>query len=1215
MYKTKLVTMKISLKNHSFLPVILLLSCNLTNATTFAIRDTLKAGIYTKKAKQLTDSSKYDSSAYYYRLAAHEFKKAKQWEKYFSCSNNSITAARKTGQSENLTEEAFNTLTESIKKFGEDHKITGDCYNILGNIYSDMHESDTAMYYFRKALENWITSSDSSGENIAIGYKNIAVIYIEKGQYDSGTVYIRKSLEIFTKLFGEYHEKVAGCYNSLGIIAYHLGEVDSCEKFFSKSAEIKEQVYGPDHPSTAEAYNNLASFYQMTGNYPKALELHLKAYTIRLKKFGLKHSMTALSLNNLGNVYHSLGEIEKSLDYHLKALEIRQAIFDSLNADICMSYTNLGVLYRDMGVYQKSLDYFQKALQIQILRFGLDNPYTANAYNNMGAIYASMGNYNKSLDYLKEALELRRKKGEFTPYVAGSYNNIGAIYKYKGDYELALAYYNRSIQIKKQLFGETHPEIASTIDNIGEIMLIKDNPDSARACFEKSLAMQKQIYGEDNPELASAYINLGATFSKLGNLDEEYNCYLTGLDLTLRNYDTINEWTSDFYGNISTNLLERGFPDSALFYQRKSIDIANKIYLSKHPNLSISYRSLAEIFEKLDNLDSARYYYNKALQVNYNTNLDLKNPDINDILDEEEFIQDLLNLTSIDYKLWYKLNEPDYLNEIVTCFGSVQYIVTDVLSDFTIEETKINLVNLISEKSHIAVDAAYQLYKQTGNTAYRNKTFGFSELTKAAVLQNVIYKCDAEVQSDIPDDLLQDKKSTSGYMDYLGAKLMKYNYVDDLQKQSDERKKDSLVMRLKDIRDEIDQKLIDNNIVYYPNYGSLLPGIKNKLRDEEIILSYFLTDSSVFCFAITSDTVEISKTPLNTNMNELVHHYLASLKKFESENYIANSNILYKLLIKPNTAFLKGKKSINIIPDKYLLFLPFETLVETGETQVDINDFQNLKYLITNYEISYHFNLGLWLKEKETDKKCPVSFLGFAPVFSEKNGEVPAATSVQPVLAEIKSKELLRSVSLDGNNFNELPYTKQEIDTLKNLFETKGYHSKTFLFQDASEKNFRNEAHNFRFIHIASHGIVDNKNAELTGLVFAPPVDNQNATFLNDSVDMNNGILYAHELYNMNINADLVVLSACETGLGKFEKGEGILGLTRGFLYAGVPNIVYSFWKVDDKSTMQFMTSFYKKILDNKSYSVALRETKLEMIKNSNTAYPLFWGSFALIGN
>jgi CHAT domain-containing protein len=101
----------------------------------------------------------------------------------------------------------------------------------------------------------------------------------------------------------------------------------------------------------------------------------------------------------------------------------------------------------------------------------------------------------------------------------------------------------------------------------------------------------------------------------------------------------------------------------------------------------------------------------------------------------------------------------------------------------------------------------------------------------------------------------------------------------------------------------------------------------------------------------------------------------------------------------------------------------------------------------------------------------------------------------------------------------------------------------------------------------------------------------------------------------MNINADLVVLSACETGLGKFEKGEGILGLTRGFLYAGVPNIVYSFWKVDDKSTLQFMTSFYTKILNNKSYSEALREAKLEMIRNNNTAYPLFWGSFALIGN
>ena len=119
--------------------VVLLLSCNVINASTFASRDTLKAGIYIKKAKQLTDSSKYDSSAYYYRLAAHEYKKARVWEKYFSCLNNSITAARNMGQPKNLFTEAFSNLDESKKKFGENNKITGDCYNILGNIYSDMH--------------------------------------------------------------------------------------------------------------------------------------------------------------------------------------------------------------------------------------------------------------------------------------------------------------------------------------------------------------------------------------------------------------------------------------------------------------------------------------------------------------------------------------------------------------------------------------------------------------------------------------------------------------------------------------------------------------------------------------------------------------------------------------------------------------------------------------------------------------------------------------------------------------------------------------------------------------------------------------------------------------------------------------------------------------------------------------------------------------------
>ncbi len=1197
-----------------FLSVALLICINQLEIASQAGRDTLKANDFLIKARYLSDSALFDSSAVYYRMAAGEYRHAKQWERYFYCTNNSITQKRKAGKQEGLSEQAYTDLNLAKKKFGDVHTITGDCYNIIGNLLADANENDSALLFFGKAVEIWKSCGSEADDKIATGYKNIGAIYIDIGDYDSGTVYINKSLEIFRRLFDEDHEFTAGCYNSLGIIAYHMGDVDDCEKYFTKSVEIKEHVFGTSHPATAEAYNNLASLYEMTGDYQRALDLQLKAYRIRMDKLGPKHPMTALSLNNLGNVYHALGNIDKSLACHTRALEIRQEIFDSLHADLCMSYTNLGVLYRDMGMYLKSLYYFEKALHIQLIKFGLNNPYTASAYNNMGAIYASMGNYDESLKYLKKALELRKQKGECTPYVAGSYNNIGAIYKYKGDYELALAYYSKSIEIRKQLFGDIHPDIASTIDNIGVVMLDKEQADSARNCFKKSIEMLKQIYGEENSELASEYLNLGTAYAKLGDLDAEYTSYLTGLDLVLKDYGPENEYVALFFGNISTNFMEREFADSALFYQRKSIEIGKKIYQTKHPELAVSYRMLAEIFERLEVLDSARSYFIKALQTNYKDNLTMANPDMNNILDAVEFVHDLLNLAQADQKLSQVQKNYDYLDEAIVCFEKVRQLLPEIFCDFTTEETKIDLVNLISGKSQIAVSAAILLFKETGDITYRNKAFEFSELNKATVLQNVMYKCEAEVESDLPAEILQDKVSTMSYLDYLSGRMKKNSYENDSQRITDETRADSLVLRLKDIRETINEYLAGDDLLHDPLYGASIKDVRRKLAPDEALLSYFLADSSIYAFVITNDTMTVTNSPVSMNMEDLVEGYLSSIRKYESENYLKYSKMLYDLLISENLNYLKDKTSITIIPDKCLLYLPFETLTSSDRKTLNLDDFSEIKYLVSDFDIRYHYSTGLWLKNKEIIPAQNKNFLGFAPVFTDIEKEYPNEATGQKYLTSITDKKLVRSVSKDGVHFSELPYTRLEIDSLKTLFEEDGYNTDIYLYDIASEENFKRDVAGHNFVHIATHGIVDSENAELSGIIFASP-QLQSPDSPDEVIsDLNDGILYAREIYNLDLNADLVVLSACETGLGKLEKGEGMMGLTRGFLYAGVPNIVYSYWKVGDQNSLEFMISFYKNVLHNKSYAQALRSTKLTMISNSDTSFPFFWGGFALIG-
>ena len=194
------------------------------------------------------------------------------------------------------------------------------------------------------------------------------------------------------------------------------------------------------------------------------------------------------------------------------------------------------------------------------------------------------------------------------------------------------------------------------------------------------------------------------------------------------------------------------------------------------------------------------------------------------------------------------------------------------------------------------------------------------------------------------------------------------------------------------------------------------------------------------------------------------------------------------------------------------------------------------------------------------------------------------------------SNETFRSTVINGKNFEELKYSEWEVKSIIKLFaENKDKTSLGYFYSDATENAFKSSIKNFNIVHIASHSFINEDQPQISGIVFAQPTDSTNTE---------DGILYAGETYNLDLNADLVVLSSCESGLGKLIRGEGMMALTRGFLYSGVANIIFSLWKIPDKPTSELMIEFYKQMLSGKSYSESLRQAKLNLIKNEITARP-----------
>jgi CHAT domain-containing protein len=277
-------------------------------------------------------------------------------------------------------------------------------------------------------------------------------------------------------------------------------------------------------------------------------------------------------------------------------------------------------------------------------------------------------------------------------------------------------------------------------------------------------------------------------------------------------------------------------------------------------------------------------------------------------------------------------------------------------------------------------------------------------------------------------------------------------------------------------------------------------------------------------------------------------------------------------------------------------------------------------YLVKRFGISYQLSASMFhssLQQPPLKKAGTYSFIGFAPVFSPDSANSHLTARNITILNTITNDEQsLRSVSVNGKFLNELPYSEMEIEEIITLFNNKNLPAIGYFHSFANEGAFRREAGKYSFIHLSTHGLTNETYPALSGLIFSPANVSGDTSTVSQALlaPDDDGILTASDLYGLDLSADLAVLSACESGIGKLVRGEGLISMSRGFFFSGVPNIIYSLWKVGDKSTRELMVNFYSGILNGKSFNRALQESKLKMIYNNNYAYPLYWGGFVLVG-
>ncbi|MBN2523914.1 MAG: CHAT domain-containing protein [Bacteroidales bacterium] len=1028
-----------------------------------------------------------------------------------------------------------------------------------------------------------ILRGQSQTDSVAFRLFNKADSLRRAQEFDSAGFYFMKSGILFSEqgLNKEYLEALV----ETAFICSFKNLTDSANTLIELAIEKVPQLEDDSSKILIDCYSLKARILCNYSDFTEATRYMMKAVQLCEEYYGYNHIRTSSAYGNFGIVYYEAGDFRKSISYYKKALRIVMELYGEDHHLMAAGYNNLGNVYIDLGKLDSASVMHEKALAIRLKVLGEYDLNTAASYTNLCVIYYERGDYQKALNYERSVFTIRKTVlGEEHPLTAMCYNNFGAIYEAIGDYEKALENHHRALSIREKSLPSNHPDIAMSYMNLANVYRHFNEFDKALDYHNRSYAIKKSIYGDYHPDIAQVLNNMGDIYFRM----EDYRRAILKFDEAIHS-------------------LRHCF--------------ANYI----HPDIAVYANNKAESYNELNELDSALFYVDYALQANRRI---IENDDgVLDtiVLDYKMYLLSLQLKAMIFFHRYYRDNSKiDDLEKSVIVYKLAVNFTEQMRRSYTAEESKEYLsekhANLFSD----AINTAYIYFKASRDSTVLETIHNLMERSKQGILRDVLMKNDLAKNVGIPDSLRMKEKELISTIRAYKSELIELEEKNDTTKDLIATRE--LYTRLFSVEKEYDdlQSLYALN---YPKFNQLipvnkLPSLKTvcELRDSnEVVISYNISDTSLYISLFENKYHYLFRQTIGTAFEKSIHDYLRSVKTYDFDTYRQTNSFLYGLLVAPIEERISNIKHAIIIPDKALYYLPYETLFTEIDSEKDLV-FSDLNYLIKRFPVSYRYTASTLLNDsgkRPVHKSSYDGFVGFAPVFDSDSSNNSLIIQGTPIADALTNDEIaLRSVSIDGLTFNELNFSKDEVREIISLFRNMDLPASAYLYSMANEEIFKKESGKYKYIHIATHGMINENHPDLSGLIFSQSGKNSetNRTEQADkAMSGTDGVLYASEIYGLDLNADLVVLSACETGTGKMVKGEGIISITRGFLCSGVPNILFSLWKVGDKSTRELMVLFYSNLLQGKSYSEALQEAKLEMIKSKNHAYPLFWGGFTLI--
>ncbi|MEP1097598.1 MAG: CHAT domain-containing tetratricopeptide repeat protein [Cyclobacteriaceae bacterium] len=907
---------------------------------------------------------------------------------------------------------------------------------------------------------------------------------------------------------------------------------------------------------------------------------------------------------DVGEVYFQIGVVkmyegkfDSSILYYNESIAIKSKYGDRGLPGLSAVYVNMGYIYLQLGDMEKTLETYYKAYETDRKIHGDDHLFVAEDLQNIAAILIYRSDYQNAVEYLDRAhaiLNTIGNRGGIYTTVLTSYGNA-----YNGLNQLSKSseYLTLSLRNNIEIYGKEHFDHTSIYQGLGESFLRQDLLDSSLYYFRKVLDFEDELRKSNINTLLFTLRGMAYALKEMENYREALSVGQNTLKLA-HEISEQNEYIPLANNDLGRIYQKMGNYDMSKKYYLTSIEYLSKNYEVMRSLLLVTYKNLAEVHFANGDWQKALQAVQKSIKANFSDWMSddlLSNPPKEGFLDPKSLLTVLDIKTKVLSIFLEKNHSVIYEEALLDTYELLYEIINDERRSISRVDDKVRLLDFGHSIYEKAINANLDAFVRSNDGVYLEDCFKFSEADKSAILLESLKTIDAGKWSSVSEEVVAKEEDVRRNLSYYSTALIEEkNKLDD----ADSAKivlYESKLFNFKSSQDSIVRILQQEYPDYYKlKYNRISPAIsdiQNSLDSDEALIEYFIGDSATYVFVITDNDYIVRELGPSAELVNDVSSFRRMFRKVTEKGeidddigkFIDVSLRLYNKLISPIKVHLADAKSLIIVPGGPVHYLPFDLLLSTDPAAQDGN-YKSLPYLLKDYNIQNAHSASIeFLRPVKTGNTEGV--LSFAPSYTSFDEELPQ----------------LSDLGQFRNAIIPLKWNKNEVEQIGKIVA-----STSFSNRRATEGSFKENANDFKVLHLAMHAFVDNEKPMNSKLLF---------TTVTDSIE--DGMLHTFELYNMRLNADLVVLSACETGYGKLITGDGIMSLARGFAYAGVPSVVMSHWQVDDQSTSILMESFYKNLAEGLQKSEALRTAKLDFLENAgpNKEHPFFWGAFVVLGD